>query len=163
MFIKETFWILEICFTYKFLIPDINRKQNIIFFGFLKYWSSSHDFNKLVIKAKMHAKILFFFEVFFVVWKYDVIFSLRDLAVHMKTKTFFEKKKFWRKPCILIPDLYLYGIKIQTNIKENSVTKYMGKSQIFPKIYFFENFWNWAKPGIQKNLGRIPLLHEQWA
>jgi len=39
----------------------------------------------------------------------------------------------------------------------------MGKSQIFPKIYFFENFWNWAKPGPQKNLGRIPLLHEQWA
>jgi len=61
----------------------------LIFFRFfLKYWPSSCDFNKLVIKAKMHVKI-YFFEIFFVVRKYDVIFSLRDLAVCMKTKTFF--------------------------------------------------------------------------
>ena len=40
-------------FTYKFVITDTKRKQNI--FGvFLKYWPSSH--NKLVIKTKMHAK-----------------------------------------------------------------------------------------------------------
>ena len=26
---------------------------------------------------------------------------------------------FWRKPGILIPDLYLYSIKIQTNINQN--------------------------------------------
>jgi hypothetical protein len=32
----------------------------------LKYWPSSRDFNKLVIKAKIHANI-FFFEIFFVV------------------------------------------------------------------------------------------------
>ena len=51
---------------YKFVILDVNRKQNN-FFGFLKYWPKySRDFNKLVIKAKMHAKT-FFFEVFFVV------------------------------------------------------------------------------------------------
>jgi hypothetical protein len=48
---------------YKFVIPDTKRKQNI--FLFLKYWSSSCDFNKLVIKAKMHAKI--FLEIFFIV------------------------------------------------------------------------------------------------
>jgi len=96
----------------------------------------------------------FFFEVFFVVWKYDVIFSLRDLAVCMKTKTFFFSK-FWRKPGILIPDLYLYGIKIQTNIKQNSITKYTGKSQIFPKIFF----WKFLELGQtrpkKKKLGRI--------
>jgi hypothetical protein len=38
----------------------------MIFLEFLKYWPSSHDFNKLVIKAKMHAKIFFFFEIFFI-------------------------------------------------------------------------------------------------
>ena len=42
-------------------------KQNIIFFlgFFLKYWLSSRDFNKLVIRAKMHAKT--FFGFFFVI------------------------------------------------------------------------------------------------
>jgi hypothetical protein len=46
-------------FTYKFVITDTKRKQNI--FGvFLKYLSSSHNFNKLVIKAKMHAKTCIF-------------------------------------------------------------------------------------------------------
>jgi hypothetical protein len=34
---------------------------------------------------------------------------------------------FWRKLGILIPDLYLYSIKIQTNTKKNLVEKYMGK------------------------------------
>jgi len=36
------------------------KENKIIFFEFLKYWPSSRDFNKLVIKAKMHAKTLFF-------------------------------------------------------------------------------------------------------
>jgi hypothetical protein len=49
-----------------------------------------------------------------------------------KTKIFFFM--FWRKPCILIPDLYFYGIKIQTNIKQNLVEKYMEKLQFQKKI-----------------------------
>jgi hypothetical protein len=53
------------CFTYKFIIPDAKTKQNI-FLKFLKYWSNFRDFNKLVIKVKMHAKT-YFLEVFFVV------------------------------------------------------------------------------------------------
>jgi hypothetical protein len=36
--------------------------------------------------------------------------------------------------------LYLYGIKISTNIKQNSVEKYAGKSHIFFEIIFEENF-----------------------
>jgi hypothetical protein len=51
MSIKNTFLILEIHFTYKFVIPDTKRKK-IIFFGFFKYWPRSYDFNKLVIKAQ---------------------------------------------------------------------------------------------------------------
>ena len=43
-----------------------DKENKIIFLEFLKYWPSSHDFNKLVIKAKMHDNT-FFFEVFFVV------------------------------------------------------------------------------------------------
>jgi len=40
---------------------------------------------------------------------------------------------FLRKLSILISDLYLYGMKIQTNIKQNLVEKYARKSQIFEK------------------------------
>jgi hypothetical protein len=71
--------------TYKFVIPDTKRKQNI-FLVFLKYGPSSHDFNKLVIKAKKY-----FFLNFCFVWKYDMKFliSLRDLVVCKKTIFFF--------------------------------------------------------------------------
>ena len=57
----------------------------MIFLEYLKYWPTCHDFNKLVIKAKMHAKIYF---LIFVVRKCDMIFILfsRDLAVCIKTK-----------------------------------------------------------------------------
>jgi hypothetical protein len=76
----------------------------------------------------MHAKTLFFG-----VWKtqYDFL-ALRHLAVCTKQKYFFFM--FWRKPCILIPDLYFYGIKIQTNIKQNLVEKYTEKLQFKKKI-----------------------------
>jgi hypothetical protein len=55
---------------YKFIILDTKRKKKIGYF--LKHWPSSHGFNKLVIKAKMHAKTYIFW--IFVVWKYDMIF-----------------------------------------------------------------------------------------
>jgi hypothetical protein len=117
--IKKTIFLIPgIHFTYKFIIPDIKTKQNT-FLSFLKYWSSSHGFNKLVIKAKIHAKI-YFLKLFFA-WKYDMIF-LRDLVVCMKIRLFFcfiICVRFWRKPDILIPDSYLYGIKIQTDINQN--------------------------------------------
>jgi hypothetical protein len=61
---KTNFLISEVCFTYKFIIPDIKRKQNIFFGFFFKYWPSSHGSNKLVIKAKMHAKTYFIY-IFF--------------------------------------------------------------------------------------------------
>ena len=48
---KTTFLISGIRLTYKFVIPNTKRKQNI-FLIFLKYGPSSHDFNKLVIKAQ---------------------------------------------------------------------------------------------------------------
>jgi len=68
---------------------------------------------------------------------------------------------FWWKPGILIPDLYLYGIKIQTNIKQNSVEKYAGKSQIFINIFlnFFmgldpaQSFWAGAVLSSSVNSG----------
>jgi len=65
--------------------------------------------------------IWLFFEIFGCMLEYKNIFYF----------IFFSKKfsMFWRKLGILIPDLYIYGIKIQTNTKQNSV----GKSQIFLK------------------------------
>jgi len=55
---KTIFLISGIRFTYKFVIPDTKRRQKF-FLEFLKYWPSSHGSNKLVIKAKVHAKTFF--------------------------------------------------------------------------------------------------------
>jgi hypothetical protein len=64
----------------------------------------------------MHVNTYIFFEIFFVVWKYDVMifFFILERLGRMHENNIF----FWRKPGILIPDLYLYGIKIQTSIKK---------------------------------------------
>jgi hypothetical protein len=43
----------------------------------------------------------------------------------------------WRKPGILIPDLYSYSIKIRTSIDQNTVIK-LQKNHIFFKIIFKE-------------------------
>ena len=99
---RTTFFISGIRFTYKFVIPDIKTKQKY-FFDFLKYWPSSHDFNKLVIKAKMHAKITYIYNFLFsLLYKFFLV--LRDLAVCMKTKVFF--CFFFKNRVFLIPDLY---------------------------------------------------------
>jgi len=81
----------------------------------------------------MHAKT-YFLKVLFVVWKYNmIVFFFERLDVCMKTKTFFlfNFSMFWWKPGILILDLYLYDIKIHTDINQNFVIKYAGKSQFF--------------------------------
>jgi len=53
---------------------------------------------------------------------------------------FFFSSNVLTKPGILILDLYLYGMKIQTNIKHNSIKKYARKSHIFWKIFFLKFF-----------------------
>ena len=74
---------------------------------------------------------------------------------------------FWRKPGILIPDLYFYGVKIQTNIKQNLVEKYTEKIQFKKKINFFfffglhpaigagPNYSGWARIGPAMNSGSL--------
>jgi len=85
---------------------------------------------------------LFVFEILLfenTIW-FIYLFFERDLAVCMKTKYiyiyfFF----FWRRPGILLSDLYLYNIKIQTNIDQSAVKNFR-KSQMFflKKRLFFE-------------------------
>jgi hypothetical protein len=118
---RTTFLISWIRFTYKFVILNIKRKQNN-FFGF--FWNIGQVLVTLInwlLKPKCMLKHIFFFEDFFVVWKYNIIvFAFRDLVVCMKTKTCFFFM-FWWKLGILISDLYFYGLKIQTDISQNSV------------------------------------------
>jgi hypothetical protein len=52
------------------------------------------------------------------IWR-DLFFE--RLGRMHENQNIFLKKKFWRKSGILIPDLYFYDIKIQTNIKQNLV------------------------------------------
>jgi hypothetical protein len=56
---ENTFLISGICFTYKFVILNTKTTQNKFFF-YIYFGQCSLDFNKLVIKAKMHAITLFF-------------------------------------------------------------------------------------------------------
>jgi hypothetical protein len=60
----------------------------------------------------------------------------------MKTKHFlcFDKKRD-----ILIPDLYIYNIKIQTNIDQNAV-KYLRKITYFFEINFGNFVLGWDQP-----------------
>jgi len=58
-------------------------------------------------------------------------FSFERLGRMHENKNMFFFLMFWWKPSILIPDLYFYNIKIQTNIKQNLAEKYAEESQIF--------------------------------
>jgi hypothetical protein len=49
---------------YKFIIQILKEKKQNIFWVFLKYLPSSHSFNKLVIKAKMHAKTYIYIYIY---------------------------------------------------------------------------------------------------
>jgi hypothetical protein len=151
--------ISRIHLMYKVVTPDIKRKQNNFF------WNIGLVLVTLInwlLKPKY--MLIHIFEIFFVIWKYNMNFIyifLRDLVVCMKTKNIFFL--FWRKPGILIPDLYLYSIKIHTNIDQNTV-KYFGKitylifftgssppqywskyNKIFWKNQIFD-FFCWAQP-----------------
>ena len=106
--------------------------------------ASSRDFNKLVIEAKMHAKTFFFLKFYCLKIQYEFFFR-ETWPYAWKQNIFF---MFWQKPDVLIPNLYLYSIKIQTNIDQNTV-KYLRKITYFFEIFFEENlFWRgWAQPG----------------
>jgi hypothetical protein len=69
--------------------------------------------------------------------------------------------QFWRKSGILIPDLYLYSIKIQTNINQNGYKNTRENHKFFKRILgiFFVFliklynvilynliYWVWAQP-----------------
>ena len=70
--------------------------------------------------------------------------------------------------------MYLYGIKIQANIKQNSVEKYAIKSQIFENIFVLNFFLTepdpaqsfWAGPDLSDPGSSGAALHcslaEQW-
>jgi len=94
----------------------------------------------------MHIKTLFFG-----VWKtqYDFL-ALRHLAVCTKQKYFF--LMFWWKPVILIPDLYFYGIKIQTNIRAGPN----------PDIWAGPNYSGPIWPNHEQWLSNFHMLREHW-
>jgi len=103
-----------------------------------------------LLKSKCMLNIFWIFPLMYE----DTIFILflRDFAVCTKTKHFIFIFFLW-KPGILIPDLYLYSIKKQTNIDQNAV-KYTRKSQkVFWKyflnllLFFYLFFLGWVQLG----------------
>ena len=63
----------------------------------------------------------FFFETWSYAWKQKHIYFFL---------------MFWRKSGILIPNVYFYDVKIQTNIKQNLVKKNKRRNHKFSKILF---------------------------
>jgi len=111
----------------------------------LKYWPSSRDFNKLVIKAKMHANTYFLKFLCYMKIQYDFFLFFERLGRMYENKIFFIFFIFlmsWWKSSILILDLYLYNIKIKTNIDKKWIKKFAG-NHIFFEIFFSD----WAQPG----------------
>jgi hypothetical protein len=126
--------ISRIRLTYKVVTPDIKRKQNNFFWNFWNIGLVLVTLINWLLKPK--CMLIHIFEIFFVIWKYNMIFFylfFRNLAVCMKIIFFL---MFWWKLGILILDLYLYSIKIQTNIDQNEV-KNLRKITDF----FWNNFW----------------------
>jgi len=60
----------------------------------------------------------------------------------------------WRKPGILISDLYLYSIKIQTNTDQNVVTD-LQKIIDFFEIILRRKFFEQARPDPKGNWAEI--------
>jgi hypothetical protein len=72
--------------------------------------------------------------------------------------------KFWRKLGILILDLYFYGIKIQTNTKQDSVKQFVENYRFFEII--FEEIFFFFRTGrtrlmIQPGLVTVPVHSNQ--
>jgi len=87
------------------------------------------------------------------IWCYNIyIYILERLGRMHENKTFFFET--WQKPGILISDLYLYSIKIQTDIDQNAVTK-LRKITDFWKVFFFGilNFFFTRPDPAQKETG----------
>ena len=118
--------------TYKIITPDIKRKQNKIFYNFwniglvlvtLINWLLKpkcmliHIFLKFSLLYENTIWFFYFWETWPYAWKQNIFYVLT------------------KKKDILIPDLYLYSIKIQTNIDQNAV-KYLRKITDFFEINF---------------------------
>jgi hypothetical protein len=124
---KRTIVLISgIRFTCKFVPRILKDKQNKFFFVFWNFGQCSLDFNKLVIKAKMHAKTLFFSCI---KTQYDFL-ALRHLAVC--TKTFFFKVfcilKVLTKTGYFNTGFCIFNdIKIQSDIDQKQHNKYARK------------------------------------
>ena len=99
-----------------------------------------------LLKAKMHANTYFWNFLFLysnTIWFIIIIIIIERLGRMHENKTFyffiflfFYFLMSWWKPSILILDLYLYNIKIQTGIDQNAVN-FFAENHIFLK----NNFW----------------------
>ena len=137
MSIKKTIFLISgIRFTYKFVIPYIKTKQNIFFwFFFLNNGQSSHDFNKLVIKAKMHDKIyVYFFWSFLCCIKMQYDFLGFERLGRMHKNIFFLFSFFWQKLGIF------NDVKVQSILIKNIITSARGNCKN-PKPYFWKVFF----------------------
>ena len=93
--------------------------------------------------------------------QYDFIFYFfvfeRFGRMH-ENKTFYFIFFVWMKTRYLKPDLYLYNIKIHTNIDQNAV-KYLRKITNFEKNFSMSFFYFWPGPNPAHVAGLDPATH----
>ena len=146
VYVKNIFLISGIRSTYKFIIPNTKRRPKD-FLEFLKYWSTSHGLNKLVIKAKMHANIYIVFWNFLCCVKiccYNIyIYILERLGRMHENKIFFEN--------LTKTGYFNTGlVSLQYKNTNRHWSKYINKiteNHIFFEIIFEEFLFERARPG----------------
>jgi hypothetical protein len=126
---KTTFLISEVCFTYKFIIPDIKRKQNIFFGFFLNIGLVLKALINLLLKPKCMLKHILNFFIFFCIRKNEIIFFyLGETWLYARKQNIFLFYKFF---CNVMTKTGYFNIAFVSLRYKNLK-------------YFFENFCDWA-------------------
>jgi hypothetical protein len=103
------------------MTPDIKRKQNNFFWNFWNIGLVLVTLINWLLKPK--CMLIHIFKIFFVIWKYNMNFFYYYYYLETWPYAWKQKHSFmsWQKLGILIPDLYIYNIKIQIDIDQNAV------------------------------------------
>jgi len=134
--------ISRIHLMYKVITPDIKRKQNNFF---LKYWLSSRDFNKLVIKAKIHADTYFWNFLCYMKIQYEFyIYIFERLGrMHKNKKYFF----------FILTKTWYFNTGFESLQYKNTHQYWSKYSKIFWKNQIFDFF---ARPSPPHGAGLDP-------
>jgi hypothetical protein len=117
--VNKRILISGIRLTYKVVTPDIKRKQNNFFWNFWNIGLVLVTLINWLLKPKcVLIRIFIFYFLYIYIYENTIWFIFERLGRMHENKIFYFIYLFmfcW-KPGILTPNLYLYSIKIQTDV-----------------------------------------------